>query len=135
MNRLNRIFHNKQIKLFWFLRSFGRYATPKRLLQSRLERVLEAAESRADWEYICRRADYYNKLDPAVAASSLEGLHPLGDHKFRKGVRTAYFFDTYEFTRWFSDSLLWNTIPGDVTTVPEVPSIVKSRPIGDDNAN
>ena len=44
MNRLNRIFHNKQIKLFWFLRSFARYLTPKRLLQSRLDRVLAEAE-------------------------------------------------------------------------------------------
>lgn len=43
MNRLNRIFHNKQIKLFWFLRSFARYLTPKRLLQSRLDRVLAEA--------------------------------------------------------------------------------------------
>ena len=64
-----------------------------------------------------------------------EGLRPLGDHKFRRGVKTAYFFDTYEFTRWFSDRLLWNTVPGDVTTVPDVPSIVKSRPICGDNAN
>ena len=68
-------------------------------------------------------------------AMAREGLRPLGDHKFRRGVKTAYFFDTYEFTRWFSDRLLWNTVPGDVTTVPDVPSIVKSRPICGDNAN
>lgn len=135
MNRLNRIFHNKQIKLFWFLRSFARYLTPKRLLQFRLDRVLAEAERRPDWEYICRRADYYNKLSPAPATPPREGLRPLGDHKFRRGVKTAYFFDTYEFTRWFSDRLLWNTVPGDVTTVPDVPSIVKSRPICGDNAN
>ena len=49
MNRLNRIFHNKQIKLFWFLRSFARYLTPKRLLQFRLDRVLAEAERRPDW--------------------------------------------------------------------------------------
>ena len=60
---------------------------------------------------ICRRADYYNKLSPAPATPR-EGLRPLGDHKFRRGVKTAYFFDTYEFTRWFSDRLLWNTVPG-----------------------
>ena len=102
------LFHNKQIKLFWFLRSFARYLTPKRLLQSRLDRVLAEAERRPDWEYICRRADYYNKLSPAPATPPREGLRPLGDHKFRRGVKTAYFFDTYEFTRWFSDRLLWN---------------------------
>lgn len=135
MNCLNRIFHNKPVKAFWFVLSFGRYLTPKRLLQSRLDRVLAEAERRPDWEYICRRADYYNKLDPAKAPLTLDGLSPLGNHKFRRKVRTAYFFDTYEFTRWFSDRLLWNTVPGDVTTVPEVPSIVKSRPIRGDNAN
>ena len=104
-------------------------------MQSRLDRVLAEAERRPDWEYICRRADYYNKLSPAPATPPREGLRPLGDHKFRRGVKTAYFFDTYEFTRWFSDRLLWNTVPGDVTTVPDVPSIVKSRPIRGDNAN
>ena len=52
MNRLNRIFHNKQIKLFWFLRSFARYLTPKRLLQSRLDRVLAEAERRPDLSLI-----------------------------------------------------------------------------------
>lgn len=112
MNRLNRIFHNKQIKLFWFLRSFARYLTPKRLLQSRLDRVLAEAERRPDWEYICRRADYYNKLSPAPATPPREGLRPLGDHKFRRGVKTAYFFDTYEFTRWFSDRLRGIPFPG-----------------------
>ncbi len=50
-------------------------------------------------------------------------------------MRTAYFFDSYEFTRWFDDDLLWNMIPGDVTQIPPVPSIVKSRPIAGDNAN
>lgn len=68
MNRLNRIFHNKRIKLFWFLLSFWRYVMPKWLLRFRLHRVLEAARSRADWEYICRRADYYNRLADAAAA-------------------------------------------------------------------
>lgn len=133
MNRLNRILHNKPVKAFYFLRSFVRYATPKRLLQRRLAGVLEQARQREDWAYICRRVDYYNKLMP-LATSPL-GLHPLGDHKFRKGVRSAYFFDTYEFTRWFDDGLLWHTVPGDVTTVPEIPAVVKSRPIDGDNAN
>jgi hypothetical protein len=49
-------------------------------------------------------------------------------------VRTAYFFDSYEFTRWFDDRLLWRMIPGDVTTVPPFPAVVKSRPIAGDNA-
>ena len=61
-------------------------------------------------------------------------LH-VGAGTFKPVKSEDYFFDTYEFTRWFSDRLLWNTVPGDVTTVPDVPSIVKSRPICGDNAN
>lgn len=135
MNRLNRILHNKHIKPLWFLVSFGRYLYPKWLLRLRLKRLLARAARRPDWDYICRRADYYNRLDPDRASACLEGLWPLGRHKFRKGVQSAYFFDTYEFTRWFDDRLLWNTVTGDVTTVPPVPSVVKSRPIRGDNAN
>ena len=135
MNRLNRLFHNKPVKALWFVASFVRYVMPKFLLQRRLKRLLEEARQRPDWEYISRRADYYNRLDPAKASVTREGLWPLSEHKFRKGVRSAYFFDTYEYTRWFDDRLLWNTVTGDVTTVPPVPSVVKSRPIHGDNAN
>lgn len=132
MNRLNRIFHNKNIKVLWFARNFIRYAVPKKLLHARLKSLLKEARKRPDWDYICDRVDYYNKLQPVPTP---QGLTPLGEHRFNKNVKTAYFFDSYEFTRWFDDSLLWNMVPGDVTTVPDVPSIVKSRPIAGDNAN
>ena len=135
MNRLNRLLHNKRIKPLWFVASFVRYLTPKWLLRRRLKRLLARAARRPDWEYISRRADYYNRRVASVAAGHLEGLWPLGRHKLRRGVRSAYFFDTYEYTRWFDDSLLWNTVTGDVTTVPAVPSVVKSRPIRGENAN
>lgn len=132
MNRLNRLFHNKPVKALYFLRNFVRYATPKMLFWSRLARTLARARQRSDWEYIRSRVDYYNKLPQATAVP--DGLRPLGNHKFSKGVRTAYFFDTYEYTRWFDDRLLWHTVPGDVTKVPAVPAIVKSRPVAGDNA-
>ena len=120
MNRLNRIFYNKRIKFLWFLTSFARYMTPKVFLQSRLERVLARAQRRPDWDYISRRADYYNRLDPQNPAG-IDGLWPLAQHRLRKGIRSAYFFDTYEYTRWFDNRLRWNTVPGDVTQVPEIP--------------
>jgi len=134
MNRLNRILHNKRIKLFWFAANFMRYAVPKRFLQRKLAKTLAEVESRPDRDYIFERVDYYCKL--------LEGCHtpegelaPLAEHKLGKGVRTAYFFDSYEYTRWFDDTLRWKMIPGDVTHIPDVPAIIKSRPIAGDNAN
>lgn len=132
MNRLNRILHNKPVKALYFLRSFARYAAPKWLFRRRLEQVLSRARQRPDWEYLLGRVAYYNKLTSCPTPP--RGLHPLGGHTFARGVRSAYFFDTYEFTRWFDDALLWHTVPGDVTTVPDVPAVVKSRPIGGDNA-
>lgn len=136
-NRLNRILHNKPVKLFYFVRNLARYAVPHRLLQKRLEGVLAEVASRDDRDYILQRVDYYNRLPTASNSPppSSTGMHPLGEHRLGRGVRTAYFFDSYEFTRWFDDGLLWNMIPGDVTEVPPIPSVVKSRPIAGDNAN
>ncbi len=75
----------------------------------------------------------YSKLPPPCL--EVDKFRPLDEHRLGRGVRSAYFFDSYEFTRWFDDALRWRLLPGDVITVPEVPSIVKSRPIAGDNAN
>lgn len=135
-NLLNRIFHTKRIKFLWFVESLVRYVTPKPLLRWRRKRLLDRARRRDDWPYISRRADYYNRIDPAaVDPRTLDALWPLGQHRLGRGVGSAYFFDSYEFTRWFDDRLRWNLVPGDVTRVPEVPSVVKSRPVGDPHEN
>lgn len=138
MNRLNRIFRNKNVKAFWFARNLLRYFVPKAFLQRRLARMLAVARRRDDWEEIRTRVAYYCKLDPAPRSTTAPPLpadyRPLGAHRLRRGVRTAYFFDSYEFTRWFDDRLLWRMIPGDVTTVPPFPAVVKSRPVAGDNA-
>lgn len=39
-NRLNRLLHGKNIKLLYYLRSFMRYAVPRRLLRLRLQHTL-----------------------------------------------------------------------------------------------
>ena len=136
MNRLNRIFHNKQIKLFWFASNFVRYAIPRRLLQGKLSKRLAEVEKRSDRDYIMDRVDYYCKLAGELKISDTLPT-TLAEHKLGGGkrVRTAYFFDSYEFTRWFDNNLHWNMIPGDVTHIPDIPSIIKSRPVGGDNAN
>lgn len=83
-NRLNRILHNKPVKLFYFVRNLARYAVPHRLLQKRLEGVLAEVASRGDRDYILQRVDYYNRL-PAEGVPLPEGLHPLGEHRLGRG--------------------------------------------------
>lgn len=105
---------------------------PKAPLRSRLSGLLDEARNRPDWEYIRSRVDYYNKLDEARPLPPDAPL--LGDFTL-KGNGSAYFFDSFEYARWFDPALRWAYVFGDVTHVPDVPAIVKSRPIAGDNAN
>jgi hypothetical protein len=81
--------------------------------------------------YIRKRVDYYNKLDC---------FEELGDKAIRLldlkiGARNkTYFFDTYEYIRYFNGSLKANFLFGDITTVPPRPALLKSRPVAGDNA-
>lgn len=128
--------HNSQI--LYYMRSFARYAVPKSLLHRRLPSLLAEIDARADRDYIRERADYYNKLSsPADILGGGNCSAPqLSEMTYRQRPRpTAYFFDAYEYTRFFDDSLRWRYLFGDVTHTPEAASIVKSRPIAGDNAN
>ena len=57
----------------------------------------------------------------------------LAEHKI--GKQKVYFFDTYQYTRWFPVRFQWGFCPGDVTYIPQYPSIVKSRPLTLHNEN
>lgn len=104
---------------------------PKRFFQIRLQRTLAFASRRKDREYIEQRVNYYNKLTGEVKLPT--AAPHLSEHKL--GGQKVYFFDSYQYTRWFSDSFQWGFCPGDVTYIPEYPSIVKSRPLTDNNEN
>jgi len=52
-----------------------------------------------------------------------------------KNERKVYFFDLYEFSRYFDQSLKGNYLFGDIVHIPDEPSLVKSRPISVDNEN
>ena len=80
------------------------------------------------------RVNYYNRLTPQhYQPKWADELTELGKQKMCK--QKVYFFDTFEYTRWFQQHLKWKLCPGDITYVPEVPSIVKSRPIVEGNEN
>ena len=122
----------KNSKLPYFLRNGLRMATPKSWLRGCLPRVLAEVETRPDREYILSRVAYYNKLSGVERLPAHASL--LGDFRL-KGNKSAYFFDSFEYTRWFFPSLRWAYVFGDVTQVPEWPAVLKSRPVAGDNAN
>ncbi len=86
----------------------------------------------SDIEYIQRRVSYYNKLENCK--HQLDLLPQLSEFKIPPKIR-AYYFDSYEYTRFFDKKLRAAFLPGDITFIPDFPTILKSRPIGDHNAN
>ena len=121
----------KNPKFIYYGVNVFRQFVPKCFFRMRLQKKLAALSDRKDCDYIKKRVDYYNKLSGKVCLPS--SAPTLGEHKMTG--QKVYYFDTYQYTRWFPDRFRWGFCPGDVTYVPEYPSIVKSRPLTDDNAN
>lgn len=121
----------KNPKLPYYIRNYSKVILPKYVFQSRLKNKLKSITSRPDAEYIISRVNYYNKLETAQELP--ESSQRLADLKKGKKVKTVYFLDAYLIVSWFKGSFKWNYVPGDVTHIPEIPSIVKSRPIAGDN--
>ncbi len=137
---LKYIFNNgKNSKFKYYLTCYLRYAVPKSFYKGALQRILKRYNNLLPEErnYIDDRVNYYCKLDPEVVTPLSLKATTLGEHTLenRKGYPSPYFFDTYKYTRYFNDSLKWSHLFGDIIHVPPTPTIVKSRPLCDDNAN
>jgi len=116
------------VKVFYYARNVVRDLAPQALFRSRLAgRLRQASLSDAA---VRERLDYYNKLQHAFVPSP--NAVPVRRLPFRPSM---YYYDLKEFARYFDPGLLIDLEFGDVIDVPKVPSIVKDRPIQDDNSN
>ena len=117
---------------YFVLRTAGELLLPDALFRRRREALLSEIDARPDRADILARAEYCNKLHDDVPLPS--EAPRLGEFRVgRKGQ--VYYFDAREITRYFPRDLRWRFLPGDVTHVPDEPTVVKSRPIAGDNAN
>ncbi len=103
---------------------------PGALFRPALPSLLKEAEERADAAEIQNRVNYYCRMSKLWPLP--ESAPELRRHKLPRKM-VMYFFDSHEYTRYFPNHLRWLFLPGDITEVPEWPSIVKSRPIHGDN--
>lgn len=123
----------------YYLRHIVSYILPQGIFPYMAKRIVAGCEQRADYDYIMDRVNYYNKL--SVSYKLPDSTICIGDFKLRQkdkhGVKinSKYFFDTYEIIKYFDRTKRVVYLWGDITIVPEVPSIVKSRPIGGNNSN
>lgn len=122
----------KNNKMAYYLRAAGREWLPAGWYRRRLPQVLASVAGRADEAEIRRRVDYYCRLERVTPLP--ETALRLGDFSRDMGP-SVYYYDTRQYTRWFDPSLRCGYCFGDVTWVPDYPSIVKSRPIAGDTAN
>lgn len=122
----------KNVKFFYCFRCVLRELVPGAYTRAQLPRILEAGSDTYEAANLDDRVNYYNKLTEKRRVSA--DASPLSVHRIG-WKRQVYYFDTREFTRFFPQTLCWHHVPGDVTFIPDEPSIVKSRPIAGDNAN
>lgn len=127
-----RLNSGKNSKIAYYIRQASRCTVPRSFLQRRLDRILADGWRKYGSSDVEDRIAYCNRLADGTALG--EGAERLGDFSLH-GNSSTYFFDSYEFTRWFDDELLWHYLFGDITHVPDHPTILKSRPIAGDNAN
>lgn len=121
---------HKTLKLKYYIKSFLIKSLPTESVDKKKKKLISKL-SIAEVEALKQRVDYYCKLERQQNVTFKNTVRDL-----KKPVTPkAYYFDTYEYARYFDENQKINYEFGDVTWIPKVPAIVKSRPISDDNQN
>lgn len=120
----------KNSKLPYYLKNAASFITPGFLYRFSLPKVLKTLKKH-DLLAINDRVNYYNKLSQPFTLEA----HAKSIKEFKSESKKTYFFDLYIYLRYFSESFKISYLFGDITQIPETPSLLKSRPIEGDNQN
>lgn len=121
-------YKHKNNKILYYLVNYIRQFIPSTFYQKKLAQKIH---SKQQLSAILKRVAYYNKLSNTI---TLKNSVLLSEIKTVPGSK-VYFFDLYQYSRYFNQKLKGLFLFGDITEVPKQPTFVKSRPIGDNNAN
>lgn len=124
-------FKHKNNKPYYYVKNYIRQLLPFSIYQQQLGKKLSRLRH-FDNDYIEKRVNYYNRLEETYQLP--ESAEALYDFKLKNHFK-VYYFDTFEYTRYFPQNLKICPLFGDIIHVPDCPSIVKSRPIEGDNTN
>jgi hypothetical protein len=116
-------------KTAYYLRAGLREIVPGAYFRATRESCLKTIE-RYHLQEIINRVDYYNKIESNFILP--KDVPRIREISFNN---STYFFDLREFARYYDPDLRLPYVFGDVREVPKIPSIVKSRPISNQNAN
>lgn len=126
-----RIDFSKNTKFLFYLRGAVIYLSPQSFYRKNLKSDFYNL-SKKEQEYIIDRVGYYNKLAKRINFS--DG-YILIDEFIKKAKKKTYFFDLLEYIKHFDYDNKLAYLFGDITTVPNKPTLLKSRPIDGDNKN
>lgn len=127
-----RLRSGKNNKFFYYLHGYLRELVPGFISRKKGHTMLQSIGKRADKDYILTRINYYCSLKSEHLLPSSAPC--LGNWHMPKKQK-VYYLDSKEITRMFDTTLRWNILPGDIVYVPDLPSIVKSRPLCPNNGN
>lgn len=121
----------KKNKFLFYVQGLLLHRLPVQNLSKKIAK-LKAKLSEEELVLVEKRVAYYNRLNlPKKRLLNHTKVSDLLKPKTPK----AYYFDTYEYARFFDKNHPLDFVFGDVTHIPDSPSIVKSRPISNDNEN
>ena len=115
---------NKSNKLLYYSAGITRLLIPDNFFRAKLSHIVDTL-SEAEADYVLGRVNYYNKITKYFDID--EEAVTVGGFKFEG--RGTYYLDTKQVIRYFDSNLKFSYIFGDVTTVPDMPAFVKSRPL------
>lgn len=153
----------REPRFLYNLKGIGRAVLPRiftqSMLEGKLKKLLRIYAHKDDT--LCQRLNHYNKLSapfrlpatqddmpeqtqcqeplppPPSRLAHLAYLTPnlatLKENTHKAG--SVYYYDSYEWTRYFPDSFMWAYLFYDVNQLVGAPAIVKSRPIVQYNTN
>lgn len=122
----------KNSKAAYYMQAALRDMLPDDLYRRRLQGELRSCADLYDAGYIKDRVDYYCKPNNPVTLGA--DAEPIGQLQ-RKGNPSTYYYDSREALQWFSPTLRWHYLFGDVRDIPTEPTVVKSRSTETDNTN
>lgn len=116
-------------RISFYTAAISREIIPAQFWQLRKNNMFSSLLTNGLDEISRMRINYYNKLSPGTL---IEGAPSLADVP---RVKSYYYYDLRRDLRAFDHSLHIHSLFGDINYVPKVPSVLKSRPIGDSNSN
>lgn len=124
---MTNLFQSRNNKLIYYLTGHIKRVYPKKLLRLDLDR-LQCSIKNFDEAKMYDRLNYYNKLETPFELG--DDIEQIQDISSRHGT---YSLDLMEYTRFFPQAYRLGYLFGDITHVPKIPSVTKSRPVSNNN--